>query len=112
MVLRKVAMSVRSHFRNKEACFEPLLVSINWVAADSSRSRKATREPCAAKCSTIDAPIPVAPPVIKTTLSCKLGYCAYLPVFDLRMSPLPLTICREDSVSYPTPPHLGATGTA
>ena len=41
-------------------------------------STKATREPWAQKCSTIEAPMPLAPPVTRTTRSRRLGYVAYV----------------------------------
>ena len=43
-----------------------------WAAA-SWMSRKRTREPCWAKASTRDAPMPVAPPVMRTVRSRRLG---------------------------------------
>jgi len=39
----------------------------------SSMSTKPTFEPCAAKCSTIDAPMPEPPPEMKTERSFRLG---------------------------------------
>ena len=48
-------------------------------ASEASRwmSTKATRARCAHRCSTTEAPMPLPPPVTKTTRSSRLGYEAY-----------------------------------
>src|SRR5215471_8278677 len=87
---RRAAMSVRSHSMKSGAWIALAgRVSTSFAALNTSLSMKATREPCAAKCSTMDAPIPEAPPVIRTTLSSRLGYRAYLPLFNMRWLPRP-----------------------
>src|SRR5476649_1490856 len=53
-------------------CAPVFLASV--VEAASSISTKPTFDPCAAKCSTIAAPMPEPPPETKTDLSLRLGY--------------------------------------
>ena len=65
---RSAAMSRRSQCRNSA----PVRAAI-CCPPKSSKSRKATRDPCAANCATISAPMPLAPPVTSTTRSFRLG---------------------------------------
>jgi len=70
---RSASMSVRSHDRNSGAWRTCARRSASAAPAAASRSTNATRAPCSAKCSTNDAPMPVAPPVISTARSSRLG---------------------------------------
>ena len=70
-------MSRRSQW-TKSGRARPLaaIVSHSRSLAARSMSRKATREPWTEKCSTMAAPIPLPPPVTRTTRSRRLGYVA------------------------------------
>src|SRR5689334_13786727 len=67
-------VSVRSQCRHKSVLGDRFAFSL--AAHRSSTSTSATFAPWRANCSTIDAPIPEAPPVIRTTRSRRLGYWA------------------------------------
>src|SRR5262249_34755664 len=79
-------MSRRSHDTNSGRS-RPVAAIASWrcAAAARSMSTKATFEPWAQKCSTMDAPMPLAPPVTRTTRSRKLGYVAYVMGSSLGM---------------------------
>ena len=74
IALCSASMSVMSHAMNSGAG-SPLPAIAFTSASDASRaiSTKATFDPCAQKCSTIDAPMPLPPPVMKTARSFRLG---------------------------------------
>ena len=66
----------------------PRAATASTSAREGSRwmSTKATRARWAHKCSTIEAPIPLPPPVTKTTRSARLGYEANCAMSALLIS--------------------------
>ena len=64
---------VKSHNLKRGTFLEFIYFLTNLLPFFSSLSKKATFEPCCRKFSTIDSPIPDAPPVIITTLSFNEG---------------------------------------
>ena len=72
MVFCKSFIFNRSHFIKVGMENSLFLHSIiNLFDASTFISIKYTSEPCSQKCSTIEAPIPEPPPVMKTLLSFK-----------------------------------------
>src|SRR5688500_9693634 len=69
---RSASTSVTSHLRNKTSALDA-----RAAPASSWMSTKATWDPFWAKARTMSAPIPLAPPVTKTTRPARLGYVAY-----------------------------------
>ena len=74
MAVCRLAMSVMSQcrYQGRGAPVEAIR-SHSAIAASSARSMKPTRAPWAAKCSTREAPMPLAPPLMKTVRSRRLG---------------------------------------
>src|SRR5262245_27684356 len=100
MADRSAVMSVTSHGKNEGVCaLTPLSSRTSASPPWRSISRKLTRLACAANALTIDAPIPLAPPEIKTWRSRKLGYVAYSCVI-FSISFLPLAIEAESGKTF------------
>src|SRR5207253_85967 len=72
----------------------PSMVLTSASDAVRSMSTNATRARCAHRCSTIEAPIPLPPPVTKATRASRLGYEA-----DRIMKSLPLARARLGGVA-------------
>src|SRR6185369_2181140 len=74
---RRAAISRRSHGMKSGAGIpRPPRRAASASEASRRMSTKATRARCAHRCSTMEAPMPLPPPVTKTTRSSRLGYDA------------------------------------